>query len=80
MESVFYSLFLIVGAGVFLIVGAVTTLGLLVLAFYWAHCGLCLARDRVAMARGNRQARKHAAMLAERGRRDAAWGITEEGC
>jgi hypothetical protein len=46
------------------------------LAGYWAHCGLCLASDRVAMARGNRQARKHAAMLAERGRRDAARALS----
>ena len=81
MGSVFFSLFLIVGAGVFLIVGAVTTLGLLVLAGYWAHCGWCLARDKAVHARGRFCAWRRVLVARRHVRRDAAaFGVTEEGC
>ena len=81
MGSVFFSLFLIVGAGVFLIVGAVTTLGLLVLAGYWAHCGWCLARGGAVGVMDGLRARYRAAITRKHVARDAAaFGPTKEGC
>lgn len=70
-----------IGAATCAAIGAVVVIAAFVLALYWLHCGVCLARDRAVSWRISSNARRMMRVTRHHQRRDAAaFGPTEEGC